>query len=1050
MKLSSNLILFVALPALVVVVSVASWVRVVQRDTAIQRAQTAIEETTAAVAERIGRDTTTIDRTLKSVLETLDGPLVPGGPEALRLAALCQAVLKNHPELLGIELSHGASKLVFSLTAEGATTFSVSAADRARLLAPQRTGIGLVWRGNQLAQLVRFGTSQDNQPAPALIALLDVQALIAPAAALASRLHPGSWVEFCSPDWRSTYSTLAKPHTGTLSLLTASRYLQQPTHLGSLRITQPQALALAADAEDRLSAFSGMAVTIVMLLTVLAISLSRTILRPVKKLMETVAAFERGEALPEAPTRRRDELGSLATSLRSALVGVSESHGRLQQMNSQLESRVAERTGQLRRYTRELRHARTETDGANKARAEFLANISHEVRTPLNGIIGMTELLLDSELNGEQNEYTQAIQRAGNEMLRLMTDVLDFSVLKRRQFELEESDFPLATAVNKICSTFAEKAERKGLTLSCEVDEALPKIVSGDNERLGQILTHLLDNGIKFTEQGSITLRVTQETSTEAALGLRFEIQDTGIGIPEEARQRLFEPFTQEDTSSTRRYGGAGIGLAMCQLLVEALGGSIGVRNAEGGGSTFWFTTVFKQISKDNISETRGRALLNGLRVLVVDDSSMNRTIFSRECKGWGMAPAEAESGAQAVALASSAFAEGNSFDLVLLDMQMPDMNGLQTARRFKQDPALADIPLVMLSSASSMGGRTEDQAAGIAARLIKPIHQQQLLSCLTRLMADAQAQALREPVSPEAPTPTPSRSRCRRVLIVEDNLVNQKVALRLLSKLGYEADVANHGAEAVEAVTERSYGAVLMDCQMPVMDGFEATREIRRTQGNGERVPILAMTANGLVSDRKIALSSGMDDYISKPVMADELRDMLNRWIEPETGEGSRSPTGAAEKEQPAPAVSQMDQPMSSPDSPSPLSPSEPSEPSADNGQPAIDESVLEELRSFQCDDGPDILTELIDIFLEDTPPRLAAMSAAMGTSESAVAEAEGHALKSSCAQLGALGLSEICRQIEQAGKVDSIATARPLVEEALIEFRRVEQALLAMRQVS
>ena len=1047
MKLSSNLILFVALPALVVVVSVASWARVVQKDAAIHRAQAAIEETTAAAAEMIGRDTATIDRTLKSVLETVDGPIQPGGDQAQRLAALCRAVLKNHPELLGVALSNGAAELVFSLTAEGATEFTISATDRAKLLSPQRTGIGLVWRENQHAQLVRFGEPAGEQPAPALIALLDLQAVIAPAAALATRYHPGSWVEFCSPDWRSTCSTLAAAHEGDLSLLTASQYLQQPTHLGSLRITQPQALALAADAEDRLSAFTGMSVTVLMLLAVLAVSLSRTILRPVKKLMETVTAFEQGETLPEAPSRRRDELGTLATSLRTALIGVTESHGRLQQMNSQLESRVTERTGQLRRYTRELRHARTETDGANKARAEFLANISHEVRTPLNGIIGMTELLLDSQLNGEQHEYTQAIQRAGNEMLRLMTDVLDFSVLKRRQLELEESDFPLATSVRKVCASFAEKAENKGLSFTCEVDETLPNIVSGDNERLGQILTHLLDNAIKFTEAGSVTLRVTQEPTTQDGLGLRFELQDTGIGIPEEARQRLFEPFTQEDTSSTRRYGGAGIGLAMCQLLVEALGGTIGVRNADGGGSTFWFTTVFRQVSKGDISETRGRALLNGLRVLVVDDSSMNRTIFSRECKGWGMEPVEAESGPRAVELASSAFAEGSGFDLVLLDMQMPDMNGLQTAQIFKQDPALAGIPLVMLSSASSADGRTEDQSTGIAARLIKPIHQQQLLSCLTGLMADAQTPVLPEPVAPDTPSPTPHRSTCRRVLIVEDNMVNQKVALRLLSKLGYEADVANNGAEAVAAVSDRPYGAVLMDCQMPIMDGFEATREIRRTQGDSMHVPILAMTANGLVSDRKIALSSGMDDYISKPVMPDELRDMLDRWIEPEQDEDFRSPSVAAEDEHLAPAPPQMDKPMSSLDSTSPVSSSEPS---TDSAPAAVDESVLEELKAFQCDDGPDILTELIDIFLDDSPPRLAAMSAAMTTSESAVAEAEGHALKSSCAQLGALGLSEICRQIEQAGKQDDIGTAEPLVEQALIEFKRVEQALLAMRQVS
>ncbi|MFT7465536.1 MAG: two-component system sensor histidine kinase/response regulator, partial [Pseudohongiellaceae bacterium] len=871
-----------------------------------------------------------------------------------------------------------------------------------------------------------------------------------------ARLHPGSWAEFSSPDRRSTHSTLSAYHKGTPTLIAGNQSLESPTLLGSLRIVQPQALALADAALDTLGAFAGLAVTAVAILAIIAFGLHFIVLKPVKGLLATVAAFEREQPLPEAPPHMRNELGTLATSLHAALSNVSDSQSHLQQLNIQLETRVAERTGQLRRYTRELRHARTETDGANKARAEFLANISHEVRTPLNGIIGMTELLLDSNLDGEQREYTQSVQRASNEMLRLMTDVLDFSVLKRRQLELEETDFPLAASVQDLCADFADAAQQKGLVLTCDIEPELPEMVSGDSERLGQILTHLLDNAIKFTDTGHISLHVTSEFSSEKDIGLRFEVRDSGIGISEEARQRLFEPFTQEDGSSTRKYGGTGIGLAMCQLLTEAMGGAIGVDGQAGAGSTFWFTTVFDQIVQDDISETRGRALLNGLRVLVVDDRATNRTIFSRECKGWGMTPSEAESGAEALQLASEAFAQGEGFDLVLLDMQMPDMNGLQTAERFKQDPALAHIPLVMLTSAATSDSRGEDEQAGIAARLIKPIHQQQLLNCLTRLIAAAPgvnatpaAEVTETSSEPAAPSAPHQRSSCPRVLVVEDNVVNQKVALRLLSKLGYEADVAHHGAEAVEALAQQPYGAILMDCQMPVMDGFEATREIRRIEGAHSHTPILAMTANGLVSDRKIALAAGMDDYISKPVMADALRDMLAQWIAPETEEDSRSPDPTADEERQSPDNLQETHPMSSSDPYSSAS-APVNSPGAENAPSPIDDSVLDELRAFQCDDAPDILTELIDIFLDDTPPRLVSMVAAIGSGDTAVAEAEGHALKSSCAQLGALGLSEICRQVEMAGKQDTIAAVQPLAEQAQDEFRRVKDTLLSMRQVA
>jgi len=823
---------------------------------------------------------------------------------------------------------------------------------------------------------------------------------------IATRIHPGSWVSFSSPDNLLACSTLDASHVDRSTILSDTRVLEQ---LGTVSVFQHKGLALIGAGFDRTQAPITIGITVLALLAALLNGLAFAVLRPVKKLMSTLTDFMQGKPLPEVPHRSRDELGALASSLHDTLVNARKQRGQLASKNADLEDQLTEQADQVRRYAGELRHSRTETETSNRVRAEFLANISHEVRTPLNGIIGMTDLLIDTGLGSKQREYAESVRQAGQEVSGLMIDLLDFSVLQRRQIELDEVEFELQATINTVCKSSAESARKKGLALTYDVHPQLPHSVRGDAQRLRQILTHLIANAVKFTERGAIKVRLLPDIKCKEAVGIRFEIQDSGIGIPPEALERLFEPFTQEDGSSTRQHGDTGIGLAVCRHLAKALGGNVGVSSSVGVGSTFWFTATFRPHDEQGISETRGRTVLNGLRVLVVDDCESNRKIFSRCCTDWGMQVSEAESGMQALDLATSAFQQGQAFDLVLLDMEMPGIDGLETARRFKRDPALAELPLVMLTSVATTNDGQAERDAGIIAKLVKPIHNQELLSCLIKLVSDQGASnGPGEPTAEAAPPHSEPKtgSAARRVLIVDDNVVSQTVAVCMVEKLGFQTDVVANGLEAVDAVTTRAYEAVLMDCQMPEMDGFEATAEIRRRERPGRRIPIMAMTAHALICDRERALDAGMDDYITKPVVTEDLAAMLARWIDPVDPAAHAGAAG-----------------------------------------PAIVVSVLDDLRVFQSDEGSDILVELIGIFLEDTPPRLTTLVDAVAGGDAGAAEASAHALKSSCAQLGALGLSELCRQVELACKQGSVSETGPIIDQIQVEFRRVETALEALR---
>jgi signal transduction histidine kinase/DNA-binding response OmpR family regulator len=669
-------------------------------------------------------------------------------------------------------------------------------------------------------------------------------------------------------------------------------YADLQTTMNNVRVTMENDLQKHSQSQMTRARWLGVEAGIgAMILGLLsALWISGTVTRSLRDAVVVFRKVEGGDLTPRVAVSSRDEIGEMARALNQTLDGL--------QRESFERSRVEE----------QLRAATHAAEASSRAKGEFLANMSHEIRTPLNGVIGMTDLALETELTAEQKEYLDTVKLSADSLLGVINDILDFSKIEAGKIDLDKADFNLRDCLETTLKTLALRADEKGLELLCEIAPEVPEVVETDSTRIRQIVVNLVGNAIKFTHAGEVALKVGVEAVGGADRLLHFTVSDTGIGIPAEKQKLIFDPFSQADTSTTRKYGGTGLGLTISARLVKVMGGRMWLESEVGTGTHFHFTVLVRSSAKEvEVGTIAPLEILQDVSVLVVDDNRTNRRILEGMLKRWKMKPVSVEGGTQALAELARARESGASYRLVLTDMHMPDMDGFTLIEKIRQNPKLSTATIMMLTSAGHRGDGERCKTWGVAAYLLKPVRQSELREAIARVLGAREQAGAIPLITRYSLQDSRDPADVLSVLLAEDNLVNRRLATRLLEKRGHRVTLAANGREALAAIEKQAYDLVLMDVQMPEMDGLEATIMLRQGEKGSERhQPVIALTAHAMKGDQERCLAAGMDGYLTKPIRPQELDEILDKYVAIRKGSEPPTPQEVRSAEQPVEPKSQ------------------------------------------------------------------------------------------------------------------------------------------------